>query len=152
MWYYKNKLISSIGELPQAELLVGFVYSIECRQRGACFGKTYWGKKNFYSRTKKALTKKEISPDKRLKAYKMVVKESNWKTYYGSNAQLKEDVLALGAKSFHREILQLAHSSKELTYLEMETQIINNVLRKENCYNENVAGIYFPRDLIRNNG
>lgn len=147
MWFYKKQQITSIEQLPQWELLTGFVYSIECRKKGDFFGKKYWGKKNFHTRTKKALLKKEISTDKRLKTYKHVVKESNWKSYYGSNDALKKDVLLLGPTNFHREIIALAYSSKQLGYLEMEQQFLNNVLRSENCYNDNISGHYFRRDL-----
>lgn len=149
MWFYNKKIISSIEQLPDWERLCGFVYSIECTQKGPLLGKKYFGKKNFFTRTKKALTKKELTTDKRLKIYKHVVKESNWLSYYGSNAALKADVLSIGATKFHREILGLAYSVKELTFLELELQIINNVLRSDHCYNENIAGNYFRRDLIR---
>lgn len=146
MWYYNNKILNSIEELPNPEFLKGFIYRISSIDTG----KWYIGKKSFFSKTKKALTKKEISCDKRLKAYKHVIKESDWRKYYGSNATLKADVLTHGPTAFKREIIALAYSTKELTFLEFEYQIKYNVLRKENCYNDNIAGKFFRRDLKQN--
>lgn len=146
MWNYKNKTINSIEELPNSEALHGFVYGITNLSNN----KFYIGKKNFYSVRKKTLTKKEISTDKRLKKYKHVSKESNWKEYNGSNKALQEDITVLGVHMFQKEIIALAYTSKQLTYLEMEAQVNHDVLRSENCYNDNIMARFFRKDLIIN--
>ncbi len=149
MWTYKNKPVKSIEELPHPEALHGFVYCISSNT-----GKIYIGKKNFYSNLKKKLTKKELAliSDKRMKTYKRVSKESNWKNYWGSNTQLQSDISRLGADQFKREIIALAYSAKQLTYLETEHQILNDVLRSDNCYNDNISGKFFTKDLINHYG
>lgn len=142
-WLYQNKPIQSIAELPNSEALFGFVYKITCLMDG----KFYIGRKNFHSKLKKKLTQKEISTDKRLKTYKHVTKESTWLNYYSSCTGLIEDVKTHGPAKFKREIIHLAHSPKELTYLEMEYMFKHNVLRVKNCYNDNIFGKFFKKDL-----
>jgi hypothetical protein len=150
MWKYQNKSIQSIQELPDSEALYGYVYQILCKVNGRC----YIGKKNFYSVTTKHFGKKELKTvtDKRLKTYKKITKESNWKDYWGT-VNIKEDLVAdikkYGKEQFTRTIVALAYSKKELTFLELEHQIFNNVLRDEKSYNNNIAGKYFSKDLKR---
>lgn len=142
-WIYQNKELNSISELPNPEALFGFVYIVRNRKDN----KFYIGRKNFYTKRKKNLTKKEKSTDKRLKTYKHVVAESNWKTYTGSCVELNEDIATFGSKYFKKEIIHLAYSAKELTYLELEYMFKHNVLRVNNSYNNNIAGKHFRRDL-----
>ena len=49
-----------------------------------------------------------------------VKKESDWKLYYGSSDELKEDVKLLGTHMFRREILSL-HKSKARRTLRPES-------------------------------
>ena len=44
--------------------------------------------------------------------------DSDWKTYYGSNKVLNDDVLRLGGDNFTRKILKLCKSKSELSYWE----------------------------------
>lgn len=149
MWHHKNKSIESMEDLPDWECLHGFIYKITCIQKDN-FQKFYIGKKNFNTKRKKKLLKNEIPTDKRLKTYKHVVKESNWKSYFGSNTELVADVKKFGPSNFKREIIALAFSPKELTYLEYEQQFLNDVLRSSKCYNDNIAGKFFKKDLKQN--
>ena len=74
----------------------GFVYRITNLKTG----KKYIGKKFFYS----SKTKQVKGKKKRLKV------SSDWQTYYGSNEELKKDVIIHGKECFKREILHLCLS------------------------------------------
>lgn len=102
---------------------VGMVYKIT----NLASGKAYIGKKLF----KKTRTKK-VSGQKRRKK---VVTDSDWKTYYGSNEELKNDVKELGAENFRRDILKLCKSKGSVNYWELKLQILNEVLESDNWYN-----------------
>lgn len=142
MWHFHGKPVSSINDFPTPEKLLGFVYKITNLQTG----QIYIGKKNFFSKRKKNLTKAEMPTDKRKKTYKHVVKESDWQTYYGSNKELVADVQALGETYFRREILQLACTSKHLNYLEVKFQFAHGVLENAS-YNGNILGKFYQKDV-----
>ena len=146
MWLYYGKPVQSIEDLPDYIQLFGFCYKITNLKTSAI----YIGKKNFFSSRKKKLSKKELSTDKRKKTYKIVTAESDWRTYWGSNKQLQEDVQQLGEHSFSREILELAKTKKFLTYLELKYQFIFNVLG-QTSYNGNILGRFYSRDLEYSN-
>ena len=59
-------------------------------------GRSYIGKKNFFHKTNVKLGKKELAnlpvTRGRTKQTKLVVKPSDWKTYYGSSQEIKEDL------------------------------------------------------------
>jgi hypothetical protein len=144
MWLYQGKQISSYDDLPKVDGLVGFVYRITNLRSG----QIYIGKKNFFSKRKKNLTKKELATitDKRLKKYKHVVKESDWMKYWGSNDDLQLDVVTHGETFFRREIIGLATSTKALSYLEVKYQFIYPVLEDES-YNGNILGKFYKKDM-----
>jgi hypothetical protein len=99
----------------------GFVYCIT----NLADGRKYIGKKFFYASKTKQVKKKK----KRYKA------ESDWKTYYGSNDALKEDVNTLGKDKFKREILRLCKTKGTCNYYEAREQFVLDVLRDPNYYN-----------------
>ena len=148
MWYYKNKPISSIEQLPDYQNLMGFVYLITNLETGA----VYIGKKNFYSIRKTKLAKRDLvikkdgTINKGRKNYKHVTKESDWMKYWSSSTELEADVHSLGTGSFKREILELSCSTKYLGYLELKYQFDYNVLN-ELSYNGNIAGSYYRKDM-----
>jgi hypothetical protein len=115
MWFYNNVEFTDIGEY------VGFVYLIT----NLTNDRKYIGKKNFYFSKTRTIKGKR----KRTKV------ESDWKTYYGSNKELQEDVEALGAHNFKREILRLCKSKGEFGYFEAKYQFQNNVLETDEYYN-----------------
>lgn len=124
----------------------GFVYIITNKETG----KFYVGKKILRNNLTKKLTKKEMlewSKPGRVPKKKKEIKESNWKDYWGSNTELKEDVKSLGEGSFDRQILQFCFSSKQLTYFETLWQLHYDVLCSQNCYNSSILGKFFRRDL-----
>ena len=116
-WIYKqNDFVEEmIGEN------YGFVYCIT----NTTTGKKYIGKKFFYS----SKTKQVKGKKKRLKV------SSDWQTYYGSNEELKKDVIIYGREAFVREILHLCKSKGECGYLEAKEQFVNGVLESDNYYN-----------------
>jgi len=115
-------------------------------------GKGYIGKKFLVHTQKRKLAKKDLkvyegSPGRPPK-YKLVSKESDWKTYYGSNKQLLELLNSEKKENFQREILRLCISKKRLTYYEMKYQFIHEVLEKPDEYfNDNILGKFFTRDF-----
>lgn len=114
-WLYNDIPFEDIADY------VGFVYLITNLQNG----RKYIGKKNFYfSKTRTVKGKK-----KRSKV------ESDWKTYFGSNKELLEDVEKLGQESFKREIIKLCKSKGEFGYYEAKYQFENNVLESNDYYN-----------------
>ena len=62
--------------------------------------------------------------------------ESNWRDYYGSNAELLEDIKSLGKGAFKREITHLCKSKAACSYLELKEQIITGALEHEAYYNQ----------------
>ena len=124
----------------------GFVYLIKNKVNG----RIYVGKKVFWNNTKKKLTKTEIAEQTgpgRKPTHKIVTKESNWMTYWGSNKELLEDVKTEGKGKFERKILKLCKSKKELTYYELHYQCIYEVLLN-NAYNDNILGKFYRKDLL----
>jgi hypothetical protein len=100
---------------------IGFVYQIT----NLANKRKYIGKKLFHSaKTKQVKGKK--------KRYKV---PSDWKTYYGSNEELKKDVKEMGEDNFIREILHLCKSKGECSYLEAKEQFNRNVMEGDEYYN-----------------
>ena len=116
-WIYKEQDFTEdmIGED------YGFVYIIT----NEVTGKKYIGKKFFYS----AKTKQVKGKRKKIKV------PSDWQTYYGSNEDLKKDVIIHGRESFRREIVHLCKSKGVCGYLEAKEQFVNGALESEDYYN-----------------
>lgn len=144
MWYYENKIIYDISELPEGA--TGIIYKISRIDTG----KFYIGKKTLYNERNVKMGKKEASlvTDKRRKLKKKIRKESDWKKYYGSSDVLKKEVSELGEEMFKREIIHVCFNKKSLSYQELKYQILNKVLESDNCYNSNLIGKYWHKDAI----
>lgn len=148
MWIYKDKEIHNLEDLSQYsdKEPFGFVYRITNEDTG----KFYIGKKQIFSKTNKKLGKKEKAAlpvaRGRTKTKKLVIKETKWSDYMGSNIQLKEDVKNSSLDRFHKEILVICYEKKMLTYWENAMQCNFNVLTAH-CYNSNIAGKYFRKDF-----
>ncbi len=121
MWLLNNKFITD----DQVEGYVGFVYLIT----NMVTDKKYIGKKLF--KFKKAYQKN--------KKRKKKLVDSDWKTYYGSNAELLEDVKEYGDHNFNREILHLCKTKGTCNYYEAYEQFVRNVLLKDDYYNGWIA-------------
>ncbi len=154
-WFQKTtqgaKTFSHITDFPDG--CIGFIYRIT----NISTGKFYIGKKIINNTTNIRMGKKEkakIAEDivgkGRRPSKKKVIKESNWATYWGSSKQLLEDIKQLGEDAFIREIIHYCYNKKQLSYYEMKYQIIYKVLEHpEYSYNENIAGKFFVKDLLR---
>ena len=99
----------------------GFVYLIT----NTLTGRKYIGKKYFYSSKTKVVKGKK-------KKFKV---SSDWKTYYGSSAEVTKDVLQLGQENFSREIIYLCKSKGECGYLEAKEQFTKGALESDDYYN-----------------
>ena len=114
----------------------GFVYLITnfSNQR------QYIGRKYFWSfRT---------PPGKKRK----VKQESDWKKYYGSCPELKDDLKVFGKETFGREILSLHSTKGSCNFEETKQLFLNNVLQESldtggpAYYNSNILGRYMRKD------
>ena len=146
MWLYKEKVIEKIEDFPQDTF--GFIYIVTHKPSG----KSYIGKKSLFHNIKKKLTKKELAEQTgpgRKSTTKVVVKESDWKTYYGSAKPILELIKDGKQQEFTREILQLVPNKKLLTYYECKYLFINEVLEHPDKWmNDNVLGKFFTKDFI----
>ena len=101
---------------------------------------------------KKALTKKELAEQTgpgRKPTKKVVQKESDWKTYYGSAKPILEFIKDGKQEEFTREILELVPNKKLLTYYECKYLFQLGVLEHpEKYFNDNIQGRFFSKDFI----
>lgn len=111
-------------------------------------GRQYLGKKNFFHSQNKKLGKKELAaiPVTRGKrpTKKLIIKESDWKTYYGSAEEIKKS----SKEHYKRYLVRLCKSSKELTYYETKYQFVYEVLENDKWINDNVLGKFYRKDLL----
>jgi hypothetical protein len=115
-------------------------------------GKSYIGKKVLFHNRKQKLGKKDLAKLQgivgRRPSYKLVVKESDWKTYYGSQTDIKQLLLEGKKDEFERTILRMCPDKKSLTYFEVKYQMIYQVLEKpDEFFNDNILGKFYTRDL-----
>ena len=148
MFEYKGKIIKSIKDFP-AETF-GFVYQTTHKS-----GKSYIGKKVLYFNRKVKLGKRELlalPPTRGRRATtKQVVKESDWKDYYGSHVEIKNIIVEEGVDVFTREILHICFNKKSLSYWENKYLFSLGVIEKdegEKYYNDNISGTFFSKDLL----
>jgi hypothetical protein len=146
MWLYKEKVISSIEEMPQGTF--GFIYITTHTSSGM----SYIGKKSLYHNVRRKLTKKELAEQTgrgRRPTTQVVQKESDWKTYYGSTKQIVELIKDGKQEDFTREILQFVSNKKLLTYYECKYLFINGVLEHPlEYFNDNILGKFFTKDFV----
>ena len=116
----------------------GFVYRITNKVNG----RIYIGRKYFYAfRTPKGKKRKQKQ-------------ESDWKKYYGSCPELKEDIKLYGKEQFKREIISLHNSKGQCNYEETRQLFFNNVLTEATkdgtpaFYNSNILGRYMRKDYF----
>ena len=149
-WTYIKKEMETISDFP--DNTHGFVYRIVHKPTG----KVYIGRKILQNTTKVKLGKKELKELAgvvgRRPSYKIAVKESNWKTYWGSNKSFIKFIKEEGEEMFHREILEFASNKKQLTYLETKYLFKLDVLERSKLYfNDNILGKFFKKDFEDNN-
>jgi hypothetical protein len=131
-WTYHGQVFES----DDIQDYFGFVYLISCNQND----RRYWGRKYFWSY--------RTPPGKKRK----VKQESDWKKYYGSCPELKEDIKKYGKESFNREIISLHKTKADCNYEETRQLFLNNVLKESlddgtpAFYNSNILGRYLRKD------
>ena len=114
----------------------GFVYRIT----NTINGKSYIGRKYFVQKRKPKGGKRKVTS------------ESDWKRYYGSSEDLKQDIRRGGKDSFRREILSLHKTLGKVNYEETKQLFIHNVLMEAlddgtpKYYNSNILGRYMRKD------
>jgi ribosome maturation factor RimP len=136
-WIYNDKPFESID----IQDYFGFVYLIENKLNG----KKYIGRKYFWQfRTPKGKKRK-------------VKSESDWKNYYGSCPELKEDIDKLGRENFSRTILSL-HKTKGKTNFGETSQLFKCDVLTESLddgtpayYNSNILGRFYRKDYYEYN-
>jgi hypothetical protein len=134
MWLYRDKEVNSIEDMPDGTF--GFIYEVVHNPTG----RKYLGKKVLqFNRT--------LPPLKGQKRKRKVVKESDWKTYYGSHAEIKGLIKEGKQEEFTREILQFVPTKKLLTYFECKYLFINEVLEHKEYINDNILAKFYRKDF-----
>ena len=131
-WLYKGTTFTSddIGNF------FGYVYRITNIQNG----RQYIGRKYFYQKRKPKGGKRRVTS------------ESDWKRYYGSSDELKQDVKEYGKDNFRREIISLHETLGKVNYEETKQLFLHNVLMealddgRPMYYNSNILGRYMRKD------
>ena len=131
-WIYKGNPFTSddIGDY------YGFVYRIT----NTTTQKSYIGRKYFVQKRKPRGGKRKVTS------------ESDWKKYYGSSEDLKQDIRRDGKDSFRREIISLHTTLGKVNYEETRQLFLNNVLTEAlddgtpKYYNSNILGRYMRKD------
>lgn len=116
----------------------GFVYLItnDINKR------QYLGRKYFWS------FRKPKGKTRRVKS------ESDWKKYYGSCPELKEDVTFHGKDKFLRKIISLHNTKGKVNFEETRQLFLNEVLSQRLTdetplyYNSNILGRYYRKDYF----
>jgi len=144
-WTYNGSPITDISDFSKDTFV--FIYIVKNNETN----KSYIGKKVLYHNKKVKLTKKEIAELTgvgRKPTTKIVTKESDWKTYYGSNKEVMDLVKAGKQNIFTRQIIQLASNKKLLTYYETQALFTYKVLEHpELYYNDNILGKFYTKDF-----
>lgn len=133
-WFYKGTEFKS----EDIDGHLGFVYVITDLSTGM----KYIGKKTLVST-------KRLPPLKGKTRKRVVIKESDWKEYYGSSEEVKKLVEEKGSSNFHREILRLCKSKGEMSYYEMKYQLETDCLLRPNEYHNAFVGGKIHRNHLK---
>jgi len=144
-WTYNTTPITNLNDFPKDTF--GFIYIVKNNDTN----KSYIGKKVLYHNKKVKLGKKEIAELTgvgRKPTTKIVTKESDWETYYGSNKEIMQLIKDGKQDLFTRTIIKLAPNKKLLTYYETQALFTYKVLEHpESFYNDNILGKFFTKDF-----
>lgn len=144
MWLYNNEVVETIEDIPANTF--GFIYITTHIPSGMA----YIGKKSLYHNVKRKLTKKELAEQTgrgRKSTTETIQKESDWKTYYGSEEFIKQKIKEKKQDEFKREIIHFVENKKMLTYFECKYQFMYGVLENENYLNSNILGKFYKKDF-----
>ena len=135
-WLYKGTNFTT----DDIDDFFGFVYRITNLQNG----RQYIGRKYFWKfRTPRGKKRK-------------VKSESDWKKYYGSCPELKEEIERLGNQNFDRTILSVHNTKGKTNFEETRQLFVNGVLTEAlddgtpAYYNSNILSRYFRKDYYGN--
>lgn len=92
-----------------------------------------------YVGMKAVWTQRRVKPLKgmRVNAKRMVLKESNWKTYNGSSVNNE------GKKAVSKDILHLCSNRRTATYLEAKELFSRSAIENDEYNNQNILGKFF---------
>ncbi len=143
-WLYNEEEFTDISQFPKDA--IGFLYEVEDEN-----GKKYIGKKALYHNKKRKLSKKDLLKFEgkvgRKPTHERLIKESDWKTYYGSHKEIKK-LIKEGKTQFTRTILKFAFTKKQLTYLEAQLLFKLEVLENTtDYYNDNILAKFYRKDF-----
>ena len=131
-WIYQGTTFTS----EHIDDFFGFVYCITNIKTG----RQYIGRKYFWKfRTPRGKKRK-------------VKSESDWKNYYGSSEELKEEIQQLGRHNFSRVMLSLHKTAGKTNFEETRQLFVNGVLTEQlddgtpRYYNSNILSRYFRKD------
>jgi hypothetical protein len=144
MWLYNNEVVETIEDIPANTF--GFIYITTYIPSGMA----YIGKKSLYHNVKRKLTKKELAEQTgrgRKSTTETIQKESDWKTYYGSEDFIKQRIKEKKQDEFKREIIHFVENKKMLTYFECKYQFMYGVIENENYLNSNILGKFYKKDF-----
>ncbi len=116
----------------------GFVYLIANLKNQ----RQYVGRKYFWQKRKPKGAKRRVTS------------ESNWRSYYGSCPELKEDIQLYGKENFSRTILSLHTTPGRTNYEETRQLFLHDVLTRSLTdgtpayYNSNILGRYYRKDYF----
>lgn len=133
-WWYNGEVFDT----DDINGYYGFVYLITNNVNG----RKYIGRKYFWSFRKKKGEKRRQR------------QESDWKKYYGSCPELKDDIKLFGKDKFTREILSLHTTLGKVNYEETRRLFVHSVLTESLTdgtpafYNSNVLGRYYRKDYF----
>ena len=136
-WYYNGEVFLSDDIVDN----FGFVYLIENKVNG----RKYIGRKYFWS------FRKPKGKNRKVKS------ESDWKKYYGSCQELKEDVIKFGRENFSRTMLSVHKTGGKTNFEETRQLFANNVLTESlddgipAWYNSNILSRYFRKNYYAKN-
>jgi hypothetical protein len=133
-WIYQGHDINSITDMQRhCPKVWGFVYKLTLRdKKSGAVAFEYIGKKNVYTKRKRAFGKKETAAlkDKRKKAYEYVIKANS----------TKYDIF--------REIIMFSTNDNDLTYQEAKHIICSDALEDPKYLNDGVSIRRFGKKII----
>lgn len=146
MWYNTDRMKAESQELspwlfngrPFTSEMIGNSYGFVYCITNTINNRKYIGRKYFYSSRKKVGKRRKF-------------KESDWKSYWSSCDELKEDVKKYGEDKFIREILSIHATKGDCNYYENLLLFKNEVLEEDkeekSFYNNNIMSRYFSRSM-----
>jgi hypothetical protein len=130
-WLFND---AEVTEESIPELAIGFVYIITNIQSS----RKYIGKKNIYKNkisVKTVVIKSGPNAGTKKKKKTKIPVFSDWENYYGSSAELTEEISKLGKENYLREITRFCNTKSELSYYESKEIFVRDALLSNDYYN-----------------